>query len=266
MLLRHACTLPLLGLLLLAPLARGATVAIEQMTWPEVKQAIGEGKTTIIVPIGGTEQNGPHMALGKHNVRAQVLAQRIATVLGDALVAPVIAYVPEGSIDPPKGHMRFPGTISIPSDAFVSMLEGAARSFRAAGFRDIVFLGDHGGYQRDERTAAEHLNREWRKSNVRAHAIEEYYRVTETTFRDALRARGFRDDEIGLHAGVADTSLTLAIDPRLVRLDRMAAIKGSPESTGVQGDPRRSSAELGALGVDAIVKATVDAIRRAQAR
>src|SRR5512140_130137 len=196
------------GSLITTPV-HAATVVLEQMTWPELKQAITEGKTTIIVPIGGTEQNGPHMVLGKHNVRAQALAQRIATVLGNAIVAPVIAYVPEGSIDPPTAHMRFPGTISIPSATFVSLLEAAGRSFRAAGFRDIVCLGDHGGYQREERTAADHLNREWRKSDVRAHAIEEYYRVTETTFRDALKSRGFRDDEIGLHAGVADTSLTL---------------------------------------------------------
>jgi len=249
-----------------ACVASAATVSLEQMTWPEVKQAIAEGKTTIIVPIGGTEQSGPHMALGKHNVRVQVLAQRIASLLGNALVAPVIAYVPEGNVDPPTGHMRFPGTISIPSSTFVSVLEGAGRSFRDAGFRDIVFIGDHGGYQRDLRTAAERLNREWRKTNVRAHAIEEYYRATETVYRDALKARGFRDDEIGKHAGVADTSLTLAIDPRLVRLDRMAAISGPESATGVQGDPRRSSADLGAIGVDAIVNATVDAIRRAQRR
>ena len=166
------------------------------------------------------------------------------------------------AIPPP----RFPGTVSIPSSTFISLLEATGRSFRAAGFRDIVFIGDHGGYQRDVRTAAERLNREWHKGDVRAHAIEEYYRATETVYRDALKARGFRDDEIGTHAGVADTSLTLAVDPRLVRLDRMAAVSGPKTASGVQGDPRRSTAELGAIGVDAIINATVDAIRRAQRR
>ena len=78
------------------------------------------GTTTIIMPAGGTEQSGPHMALGKHNVRARVLAGRIAAALGDTLVAPVLAYVPEGAISPPAGHMRFPGTISIPDAAFKS--------------------------------------------------------------------------------------------------------------------------------------------------
>lgn len=261
----RACV-SMLGLVLWTCAGHAATLSLEQMTWTEVRDAIAAGKTTIIVPIGGTEQNGPHMVLGKHNVRARVLSERIAELLGNALVAPTIAYVPEGAIEPPIGHMRFPGTISIPAPAFVSMLEGAGKSFRAAGFRDIVFLGDHGGYQRDERTAADRLNREWRTTSTRAHAIEEYYRVVETSFRDVLKSRGFRDDEIGVHAGLADTSLTLAVDARLVRTDRLPVATGPAATTGVQGDARRATAESGMLGVDAIVTTTVAAIRRAQRR
>ena len=72
-----------------------------------MRDEIAAGKTTIIVPIGGTEQSGPAMALGKHNRRVRLLCERIAISLGDALCAPVIAYVPEGSLSPPSGHMRF---------------------------------------------------------------------------------------------------------------------------------------------------------------
>src|SRR5215213_9943127 len=124
------------------------SVYLEELTWTELRDGIRAGKTTVIVPVGGTEQSGPHIVLGKHNVREKVLAGRIAASLGNALVAPVIAYVPEGAIDPPAGHMRFAGTISIPEGAFEATLEGAARSFRQAGFRDIVLIGDHGGYQK----------------------------------------------------------------------------------------------------------------------
>ena len=104
------------------------------MTWTEVRDAIAAGRTTIIVPVGGTEQSGPHMALGKHNVRAQVLAGRIAAQLGNALVAPVVAYVPEGSIEPPTGHMRFPGTISVPRDAFRACSKARRAAFAAPAF------------------------------------------------------------------------------------------------------------------------------------
>jgi len=88
------------------------TVFLEELTWTELRDLIRSGKTTVILPTGGTEQNGPHMALGKHNVRVKALAEKIARGLGNALVAPVLAYVPEGGIAPPTGHMRFPGTIT----------------------------------------------------------------------------------------------------------------------------------------------------------
>src|SRR5580704_9280358 len=105
------------------------TVFLEELTWTELRDQIRTGKTTVIVPIGGTEQNGFHMALGKHNFRVRYLSEKIARVLGNALVAPVIAYVPEGGLAPPTAHMRFPGTITIPEQAFDQTLESAARSF-----------------------------------------------------------------------------------------------------------------------------------------
>ena len=125
-----------------------SSVFIEQLTTQEVSAALKAGKTTVIIPIGGTEQNGPHMAIGKHNTRASALAGQIAAALGTALVAPVVAYTPEGNIDPPTEHMGFAGTISIPDDVFKGVLLGAARSFKKHGFTDIVLLGDSGNYQK----------------------------------------------------------------------------------------------------------------------
>jgi creatinine amidohydrolase/Fe(II)-dependent formamide hydrolase-like protein len=242
------------------------TVFVDELTWTELRDQIGAGKTTVIVPIGGTEQNGPHMALGKHNVRVKVLSEKIALALGNALVAPTLAYVPEGSVNPPSAHMRFPGTITVPDATFEKVLEYAARSFKLHGFRNIVLLGDHGGYQQSLKAVAGRLDREWEATPVRVYAIDEYYRAVETAYLQALKSRGFGDDEIGTHAGLADTSLALAVDPRLVRTDRLEPGAKLGRAEGVYGDPRRSSAALGQLGVDAIVAVTVDAIRRASAR
>ncbi len=242
-----------------------ATVFLEEMTSPELAAAVKAGKTTIIVPIGGTEQSGPHIVLGKHNVRVKALAAKVATALGNALVAPVIAYVPEGGTNPPTAHMRYPGTITVPPDAYRKVVESAARSFRLHGFRDIVLLGDHGDYQKDNQAVAAALDREWAGTGVRVHAIVEYYRAATDGFARTLKARGHTDAEIGQHAGLADTSLALAVDPKLVRTDRLAA-SGPPPPPGVTGDPRRASAELGQAGVDAIVAQTVDAVRAATAR
>lgn len=239
------------------------SVFLEDLTWTELRDLVRSGDTTIIVPVGGMEQSGPDMALGKHNVRVKILSEKIALALGKTLVAPVLAYVPEGGVTPPTAHMRFPGTITIPTQAFEQVLEYAARSFKLAGFHDIVFLGDHGGYQSEMKVVADRLNREWSATpSVRVHALLEYYRVTQTTYVEALRGRGFGAAEIGTHAGLADTSLMLATDPSLVRADRLPSDERLNAENGVYGDPRRSSAELGQLGVDAIVTATVAAIRQ----
>jgi creatinine amidohydrolase len=232
---------------------------LEAMTSVELRERIAHGTTTIIVPIGGTEQNGAHMVLGKHNVRAHILADRIADALGNAVVAPTIAYVPEGSIHPPAAHMKYSGTISIPSAVFEGLLESAARSFKQHGFRDVVFLGDHGGYQSELTHVADKLNREWaRDPACRAHAPLEYYRITQTAYVEALKAHGVSAAELGSHAGLADTALALAVDPALVRGQALAG----PYPAGVTGNPRRSTAELGALGTQLIVETTVAAIRK----
>jgi creatinine amidohydrolase len=247
-----------LALLVPALVMAQPTVRLEEMTWTDVRDRVAAGSTTVLIPIGGTEQNGPHMVLGKHNVRANVLAQEIARKLGNALVAPVVSYVPE------PGHIRYPGTISIGDAAFDALLEGAARSFQQHGFHDIVFLGDHGGYMKNLDRVAAKLNREGHAGPVRAHALPEYYRVTETKYPAELKQRGFTPAEIGTHAGLADTSLALAVDKSLVRIDVLSHV--APDKDGVHGDPRRASAELGQLGVREIVETTVAAIQRATRR
>jgi creatinine amidohydrolase/Fe(II)-dependent formamide hydrolase-like protein len=264
----HLLLLPLL-ILNFAPFAYSGerpSIVLEDLTWTELRDEIGTGKTTIIIPIGGTEQNGPAVALGKHNRRVKLLSERIAVALGNALVAPVIAYVPEGAISPPSGHMRFPGTISVPEAAFEAILESAARSFKQHGFKDIVFLGDHGGYQANEKNVANKLNREWASSNVRAHAVTQYYDAAQNGFVQILKGQGFGLSEIGTHAGLDDTSLMLALDPSLVREDRLSNLSKFGTADGVYGDPSKASTKLGMLGVDAIVSQTVAAIKSAVSR
>lgn len=264
---RSACMAACLGLALqgLAH-AAPASVYLEELTSPELQVRIADGATTALVPIGGTEQNGPHLVLGKHNVRAHLLAGRIATRLGDAIVAPVLPYVPEGAITPPQAHMRYSGTISITDATFEALLEQIARSLRQHGFREIVFLGDHGGYQQSMQRVAARLNREWarRGDPARALALRAYYDAAQRDYAAMLKAQGYGAAEIGEHAGLADTSLALALDPALVRED---ALGREPQAaSGVRGDPRRATAALGRQGVDHIVDASVQAIRDASAK
>lgn len=242
----------------------GSSVFVEELTSPELRDRIKSGNvTTVLIPIGGTEQNGPHMVLGKHNVRVRALAGQIARKLGDAVVAPAMAYVAEGGIHPPQSHMRYSGTISLPDGVFESVVEAAARSFRQHGIKTVVLLGDHGGYQKNLARVATRLNQAWaREPGGRVIALAEYYEAGQVTFVAELKRRGYSDAEIGQHAGLLDTSLALAIDPALVRAERLPAAK---PGEGVTGDARRASAELGQVGVQLIVDASVRAIRAAAA-
>jgi len=113
---------------------------------------------------------------------------------------------------------------------------------------------------------ADRLNREWAKTPVRVHAMPEYYRVTQSEYVRALKDKGYSTAEIGTHAGLADTSLMLAIDPGKVLLARLSTDIKLGAADGVYGDPHRSTAELGQIGVDLIVSRTVEAIRKAVMR
>ena len=246
--------------------APSSSVVLEELTSTELRDRIHHGATTVLIPIGGVEQSGPYIALGKHNVRAGMLARKIAQKLGNTIVAPVVSYVPEGSISPPAGHMRQAGTISIPAAAFEAVLEGAAASLRQHGFRDIIFIGDHGGYQKNEQNVAANLNRAWSKGgkgqDARAWALLDYYDITQTKYIAELQKRGFSAADIGLHAGLADAALMLATDPTMVRSEAMAHGIKPGVADGVRGDATRATAELGQIGIKLQVDTSVAAIKQ----
>ena len=238
-----------------------ADVFLENLTWTELRDQIAQGTTTVIIPVGGTEQSGPHIALGKHNARVKFISEKIANQLGKTLVAPVMAYVPEGSIDPPAAHMKFPGTLSISDAVFIELLKQTGKSLRHAGFKNIVILGDHGSYQKDLSVAADQLNKEW-AGKSHAFAAREYYQIAQNAYVDLLVAAGIKDSEIGSHAALADTSLELASAPDMVRKDQLAnPASALPENGVYGGNPTRSSAALGQKGIDLIVAGTVSAIK-----
>lgn len=216
-------------------------VFLEDLTWIEVRDAIASGKTTAIVPTGGTEQNGPHMVVGKHNYLVAYKAGRIARQLGNALVAPVVAYVPEGDITPPTGHMRFAGTISVPQEVFVKVLESAARSLRQHGFVDVAFVGDSGGNQAGQKLVAEALNKEWAGSAARVHHITAYYPGRGDEW---VVSQGVSAAEVGSHAGTHDTSSLMFLNPSMLRFDKMGPGK-SGDGQGHVGNPLKASALFG---------------------
>ena len=114
------------------------SVWIEELTWLEVRDLMAEGKRTVLIPTGGTEQNGPYLVTGKHNVVLRATMEAIARKMGDALVAPVVPFVPEGDVDPPTLHMLYPGSISVTEDTYRALLTDIARSMKTNGFEHVV--------------------------------------------------------------------------------------------------------------------------------
>jgi creatinine amidohydrolase/Fe(II)-dependent formamide hydrolase-like protein len=256
----------------------GSSVFVEELTWVEVRDAIKAGKTTVIMPTGGVEQSGPHMVLGKENFAMVYCAGEIARRLGNALVAPNLAYVPEGGLEPPSGHMRFAGSITLPQDPFVQVLVWAGRSFKVNGFTDVAFIGNSGGNMAGLKAAAEQLNKEWAGTGVRAHYINEYYEAAaaaqggkpyDSPFDHWLLSKGEKPENIGNHAGIRDTSTLMGVEAatssrgKLVRWDKIAP---AAEGDGVSGNPTRASIEYGKKGLEMKIDAAVNQIKRLTAR
>ena len=222
---------------------------LEAMTWTEIRDAMQGGAKVAIIPIGGTEQNGPHMVLGKHNYIVTFAAGQIANRLGNALVAPTVQYVPEGDYNRANFGDK-PGVISLPSPSYNRLLDAAVRSLKAHGFTDILLIGDSGGNQAGMTSVANALNTEWAGTGVRVYALVDYYQKGRLAIRDYLQKTfGWDAATVGSHAGTSDTSQLLYIFGDGVRLDKLLPNGGSPDS-GVNGDPTKASAAIGKIAID----------------
>jgi creatinine amidohydrolase/Fe(II)-dependent formamide hydrolase-like protein len=235
-----------------------SSVWIDDLTWPEVQDAIAAGKRTAIIYAGSSEQNGPHMVIGKHNFIARALAQRIAEELGDALVYPVLPYAITGNAVTRTGHMRFPGSVSLPPEAFFGVVRGVAQSALTAGFKVVALMGDHGGGQDELALAAKELDGEVRASGARVLFIGDLYAKSRVQMRDILAKRGLPTDED--HAGIPDTSSLLYLETQgqWVRKDKIAL---ADPKNGVRGHPQHASAELGKVYLDLKVDLAVKQVR-----
>jgi creatinine amidohydrolase/Fe(II)-dependent formamide hydrolase-like protein len=239
------------------------TVFIEEMTWMEVRDALKAGKTTVIVATGGIEQNGPYLALGKHNYVLQAMTEAIARKLGNALVSPIIKLVPEGAIDPPSGHMRYPGTISLREETFKSVLMDVCSSLRTHGFKNIILIGDSGGNQKGMKEVAEMLNTKWASGKTRMHYILEYYDYPGLT--KWLEDQGIKQVSEGIHDDYGISSIMMTVEPTTVRMEQRLA-KKLFSINGVDMSPAENTIGMGKKAVEWRASITVKAIRRAVTR
>lgn len=246
------------------PIPPGFSWWTDELTWMEIRDLVADGYTTVILPTGGIEENGPYLSTGKHNVILEGLCPAIAGRLGNALCAPIVKFVPEGDIDPPSGAMRYPGTISLREDTYRALLDDIASSLRNAGFTDVVFIGDSGGNQAGMAAVADELNRRWRGEGAVAHFVGEFYDpgwdATERYTERELGVSETRDD--GYHDDIWVTAMMMVTDPEQVRY-RQRVEAGLASINGVPIEPLDDAVLLGRKMIDFRAGFTADAIRSA---
>ena len=235
------------------------SVWLEELTWLEVRDLMRAGRTTVLISTGGVEQNGPNLVLGKHNIILRATMDAVARQLGDALVAPVVPFVPEGDIDPPSGHMRYPGTVSVTQATFRALLTDIARSMKAHGFRHVVFLGDSGGNQEGMEAVAEALSGEWAGSGTDVVFVPEYY--DNERWNAWIADQGVHEELEGLHDDVRHSSIMMLVDPEYVRAEERMAV-GLFHINGVELAPVEKTRALARGLVAYQARITVEAIRR----
>lgn len=253
----------------------------EELTWQEIRDAIVAGTTTIVIGTGGVEQNGPYVAGGKHNYVLQTVLPYIAREIGDALIAPIVKFVPEGQIEPtPSGHMQYPGTISLEQETFEALLTDICRSYRAHGFVDIVLLGDSGGNQQGMQRVAQRLNAQWADDDTRVHFLPEYYSEDRWSY-DFLKEQGITQIDLtpppgededrpadwrnGIHDDIYYEAQIAVQDPRHIRMAERSDA-GLFSLHGVDLAPINDTVELGRRLAAYRAEITARAFRRSQSR
>jgi mycofactocin system creatininase family protein len=246
-------------------------VRLARLTWVEVERRMLDGWDTAVLPLGATEQHGPHLPLGTDSLVGEAVALRVARRLGRAFALPVL---PVGASEE---HRSFPGTVSVSHEAVAALVAEACTGLLERGLRTVVVFSAHGGNRRGLELAAERLAGEPPEGG---HAASVVLADLEHEFspRDLLAERGIDPARGGAHAGLAETSELLVAAPDTVDLGAAAAgwigrleaawpvltTEGvrALSPNGVLGDPAGASAELGEACLEAWAATIVEAVRR----
>lgn len=236
------------------------SVFVEDLTWMEIRDRMRAGVDTVIVATGGIEQNGPYLVTGKHNVVLRGVTEVIARRLGNALVAPIVGFVPEGDIDPPSLHMKYPGTISLTEATYAALLTDICSSFKTHGFKRIILLGDSGGNVAGMTAVSEKLNDAW-KGSTKIVFVPEFYDYG--GLAKWVESQGIKQGNEGLHDDFVMTAQMLAVDPKSVRMaERVKAGKFS--INGVDLAPAEKTIAWGKKIIDYRADLTLKAIAAKQ--
>jgi creatinine amidohydrolase/Fe(II)-dependent formamide hydrolase-like protein len=237
------------------------------MTWPEVRSEIDAGRDTIVLAFGAVEQHGHHMPFGTDSIIGDELGHALADRL-DAFFAPTVR------VGVSRHHLAFPGTMSVESDTFGAVVGDIVHGWARHGFKRIVLLPTHGG---NFQPLAEALDRLGEVDAVKVIGVTDLSLLVNATLGMGEEF-GVSSSEGGLHGGEWETSMLLALQPELVKMDRaVAGYTGDLEDglqrffelgvdaltdTGVIGDPAKASADHGERYISRLLDLTVEYVEQ----
>ena len=175
-----------------------------------------------LLPVGATEQHGPHLPLSTDSVINRGIVERALARVPEDLTLLVLPALPVGDS---AEHGDFPGTLSLPAELLIGLWTGIGASVARAGLRKLVIFNSHGGQTQVVDIVAQRLRMDFGMLVVRA-----------TYFHFGTPDGVFGAEELahGIHGGAAETSMMLALRPELVRRDQAANFR--PLSLEMEGD------------------------------
>jgi creatinine amidohydrolase len=231
---------------------------LDRMTWPDIAEQIRNGRDTVVVPFGSTEQHGRHLPLGTDSVIGDELGRGLAERM-NAFLAPTVR------LGCSEHHLAFAGTISLAEETFRNVVRDVVRSLCRHGFRKIILLPTHGGNFGPLNQALHQIEP---VQGVRIIAFTDLEGLLNTAFRSSAKF-GIDPVKSGAHSGEWEASVMLHLRPKEVRMEqakegwlgsvsevraRITSGLDKMDPNGVLGDPRKAKAEAGKVYVEDTVE------------
>jgi creatinine amidohydrolase len=246
------------------------TRRLEACTWPEVEALVASGRRTAVVPLGSTEQHGPHLPLGTDTWIGDALAERLCAAVDDALACPTLR------VGCASEHLAFPGTLDLRPETLEAVLRDVIAALARHGIERVFVFSAHGGNVAPLAAMLPRLAAAGAPVRVTAHT--DLARLTAVLHAEAA-AGGVSPGAGGHHAGEIETSMLLALRPGVVRTAAMTPgliVDGAdaqglfyPDlrrhaADGTVGDPCGADPVRGVRYLDAWTAVLVDAYRDAK--
>ena len=241
--------------------------SLGERTWPEIEEALASGRRTAVIPLGSTEQHGPHLPFATDSWIAEALARGFCARVPEAIRLPTV------SLGCASEHLGFPGTLSLSAESLDGVVGDLLASLSSHGFERAFVFSAHGGNFAVLRGMQEKLGE--RAHSLRVIVFSDLASLVERWHR-ASEGFGVSPEQSGHHAGEFETSIIAALRPGAVRHSQLAegVVEGVTDAqrlfypslrenaaNGVVGDPRGARAERGRVYLESWIEALVECYR-----